>query len=145
MRPTVAGLSLLLFNWPDAVTRHYYAHWQDGQVGFAERLEKERLTAPVARLRELWTLGQKSRRHGREEMPGWNPALTLDLPLTHGMLGLDFSEEEQDETDTENWVQQLSETFDRGLALAGERHGKDNSGDIREISTRLMALEQRLQ
>lgn len=144
VRPTVAGVSLLLFNWPDAVTRHYYAHWEDGRVSFAQRCESEPLTAPVARLRELWTLGQTSCRNSREEMPGWNPALTLDLPLTHGMLGLDFSVEEQVEKDTQIWVHHLSETFDRGLELAGERQGKDNSPDLRQITTRLTALEQRL-
>jgi len=145
VRPTIAGVSLLLFNWPDATTRYFYSHWQAGQVSFAERSEKEPLAGPMARLKEQWKAGKKSRHQGREEMPGWEPALSLDLPLLHGMLGLDFSDEERREPDTDLWAERMSETFERGLALAGERAGRDNAEDMRGITTRLMALEQRLQ
>jgi DNA-binding XRE family transcriptional regulator len=145
VRPTIAGVSLLLFNWPDAVTRTFYAQFQGGQVSFAGRNEKAPLTEPIERLRELWQAGTKSRRPRREEIPGWEPALALDLPLTHGMLGLDFSAEEYEEPDTDVWAEHLAETFERGLALAGERRGTENADDMRDITTRLMALEQRLQ
>ncbi|HJP29071.1 MAG: helix-turn-helix transcriptional regulator [Candidatus Latescibacteria bacterium] len=144
VRPTVVGVSLLLFNWPNAATRQFYAHWQAGQVSFAERQEKETLSPPVARLRQLWERGESSYRHGRQELVGWNPALVIDLPTTHGMVGLDFSEEETLESDTDDWAAKMAETFEKGLALAGERHGRHESEDMREIMARLTALEQRL-
>tara|TARA_B100000809_G_scaffold211811_1_gene215572 strand:+ start:313 stop:429 length:117 start_codon:yes stop_codon:yes gene_type:complete len=37
----------------------------------------------------------------------------------------------------------MAETFDKGLALAGERHGQAEN-DLRDISARLTALEQRI-
>lgn len=143
VRPTLVGVSLLLFNWPTASTRQCYAHWQSGQISFAERQESSH-SAPVQRLHELWERGETSHGKGRQELAGWNPPMSIDVPLTHGMLGLDFSAEEAEETDTEFWADRLAETFDRGLALAGERYGRSTEEDLYDITTRLTAIEQRL-
>jgi DNA-binding XRE family transcriptional regulator len=144
VRPTVVGVSLLLFHWPDASTRQYYAHWQAGQISFAERIEPPRPSKPVERLQQLWEGGQVSHRQGREELRGWDPAIAIDVPMTHGMFGLDFSEEEGLETDTDFWVGRIAETFERGLSLVGERQGRESTEDLHDISARLTALEQRL-
>ena len=143
VRPAVVGVSLLLFHWPDESTRQYYAHWQAGQISFAERIEPPRMSKPVERLRQLWERGQASHRKGREELTGWAPAIAIDVPMTHGMFGLDFSEEEALERDTDFWVERMAETFERGLGLVGERLGKSTE-DLHDITARLTALEQRL-
>jgi hypothetical protein len=44
---------------------------------------------------------------------------------------------------TELWAERMAETFDKGLALAGERHGQAEN-DLRDTSARLTALEQRI-
>lgn len=145
VRPTIAGVSLLLFDWPDGVTRQFYAQWHAGQVTFAEHNIKKPYSAAVTRLHENWQTRTALRRPSRAELPGRQPALALDLPLTRGLLGLDFLSEAASEPDTDFWAERLAETFDRGLALVGERYGQENSADIRELTARLMALEQRIQ
>lgn len=144
VRPTIMGLSLMLFDWPDGVSRHFYAHWQTGEVTFAELTLKKPLAPAVTRLREQWDARKPTRRTARPELPGWSPELVLDIPLTHGLLGLDFLSEEANAPDTDFWADKVAETFDHGLALVGERHGRDSTADLRDITARLMALEQKL-
>ncbi len=144
VRPTIAGISLLLFDWPDGVTRLFYAHWNSGQVTFAEHLIKRPLQTAAACMQAQWRDRKASRRTVRPELPGWEPQLVYDQPLTRGMLGLDFSAEESVATDTDFWVARLAETFDQGLSLVGERFGHEQSAEMRDIVARVMALEQKV-
>lgn len=143
-RPTVIGLSILLFDWPVVGTsRQYYAHWQTGQASFAERTvdpeEKH-----VAALLKRWRAGKMCERAGRPELVGWDPHLSVDAPMRHGMMGFDFMQEEETEGDTLLWVDRMISVFEVGMDMIASNGPTDAAHETREILVRLAELERRL-
>lgn len=143
-RPSVIGLSLIIFEWPrDATTRQFYAHWDSGQISYAERILDEQHASELEMLHAKWKRNEASQREGRQELVGWNPALAVDVPLTHGMFGIDFSADESAEPDTMRWALKLRDTFDSGLGLVQERGDGDTEYNMRQLLSRMSALEKR--
>lgn len=143
VRPTVVGLHLVAF--ADTQARHDYAIWRHGEASFAERIESDRMTAVVRRLRQLWESAEPGVRTLRQDLAGWRPALTVDCPIAQGILSVDFAKEEDPQVhDTVAWVSHLSETFAVGLDVVEERKGGRPHGDLHSIAVRLAAIEARL-
>lgn len=143
VRPTVVGLHLVAF--ADTQARHYYAIWRHGEVSFAERIESDRMTAVIRRLRHLWESAEPEVRTLREDLAGWRPPLTVDCPIPQGIVSVDFTKEEDPEAhDTVTWVSHLAETFGVGLDVVEERRGGSPHGDLHSIAVRLAAIEARL-
>lgn len=144
VRPSVVGVHLLVFGQLE--TRHFYALWRDGESSFAERIEPEGMTPPVRRLYQLWETQGTSLRAEREETAGWRPGLAVDYPMPRGMLGVDFSRQEDPARhETLNWVSRLAETYAVGLDVVAERGGDGYfRDDLNAIALRLAAIEARL-
>jgi hypothetical protein len=145
IRTSVVGISILLFAWLGRETRQVHAQWQGGDITFAVRLEREAPSPTVRELQRQWEAGQPMIRTQREELPGWPQRLVVDVPMDYGMLGFDFSDDEDMERDrTLWWANKVAETFSAGLRLVRAR-GAGMTDDMRRILARLASIEEHLE